>query len=263
MYCLHCKYTTKLRNDKEINAFFASYKGVQLSPLGFAACQSKNCTNKANSANYRRVWHPAIPTQPPNYLPTEATEPTEVSDARYSPTDCTDVQRLGGYGIPAIPTQTPNYLPTEPTEVSDARYSPTDCTDVHRLGGYGIPAIPTQTPNYLPTEPTEPTEVSDARYSPTDCTDTHRLGGYGILPYPRRHQTIFPQKPTQPNHLCASVRICGRLFYARSFCVFREFRGRTLRSQTICGHLCASVGGSSLPEVSVNSVNSVGEPYAA
>ena len=25
--------------------------------------------------NYRRVWHPAIPTQTPNYLPTEATEP--------------------------------------------------------------------------------------------------------------------------------------------------------------------------------------------
>ena len=36
------------------------------------------------------------------------------------------------------------------------RYSPTDCTDGHRLGGYGIPAIPTQTPNYLPTEATEP-----------------------------------------------------------------------------------------------------------
>ena len=33
-------------------------QGVQLSPLGFAACQSKKCTNKANSANYRRVWHP-------------------------------------------------------------------------------------------------------------------------------------------------------------------------------------------------------------
>ena len=64
-------------------------------------------------AQIRRVWHPAIPTQPPNYLPIEATEPTEVSDARYSTTDCTDVHRLGGYGIPAIPTQTPNYLPTE------------------------------------------------------------------------------------------------------------------------------------------------------
>ncbi len=99
---------------------------------------------------------PAIPTQPLNYLPTEFTEPTEVSDARYSPTDCTDMHRLGGYGIPAIPTQPLNYLPTEfteHTEVSDARYSPTDCTDVHRLGGYGIPAIPTQPPNYLPTEP--------------------------------------------------------------------------------------------------------------
>ena len=65
-------------------------------------------------ARIRRVWHPAIPTQPPNYLPTEPTEPTEVSDARYSPTDCTDFHRLGGYGIPAIPTQPQNYLPTEP-----------------------------------------------------------------------------------------------------------------------------------------------------
>ena len=62
------------------------------------------------------------------------------------------------------------------------------------------------------------------------------------LPYPRSHQTIFPQKPTQPNHLCASVKsvggsstpetsvsiceICGRLFYARNFCEFREFCGR-------------------------------------
>ena len=27
------------------------HQGVQLSPLGFAACQSKNCTNKANRVN--------------------------------------------------------------------------------------------------------------------------------------------------------------------------------------------------------------------
>ena len=62
----------------------------------------------------RSVWHPAIPTQPPNYIPTEFTEHTETSGAIYSPTDCTDAHRLGGYGIPAIPTQPPNYLPTEP-----------------------------------------------------------------------------------------------------------------------------------------------------
>ena len=60
MYCLHCKYTTKLRNDKEINALFASAPTEQNSP----------------------------------------TDCTEVSDARYSPTDCTDFHRLGGYGIP-------------------------------------------------------------------------------------------------------------------------------------------------------------------
>ena len=69
------------------------------------------------------------------------------------------------------------------------------------------------------------TETTDGEYPPTDCTDFHRLGGYGILPYPRSHQTIFPQNPTQPNHLCASVK---------------------------------SVGDSSTPEASVNSVNSVG-----
>ena len=57
-------------------------------------------SNRLNGwAQIRRVWHPAIPTQTPNYLPTEATEPTEVSDARYSTTDCTDGHKLGGYGI--------------------------------------------------------------------------------------------------------------------------------------------------------------------
>ena len=54
------------------------------------------------------------------------------------------------------------------------------------------------------------------------------------------------------------MHICGRLFYARSFCEFRDFCGRTLRSLTIYVHLCASVGGSSTPEASVCSVNSVG-----
>ena len=38
-------------------------------------------------AQIRRVWHPAIPTQSPNYLP------TEVSGREEPPTDCTDVHR--------------------------------------------------------------------------------------------------------------------------------------------------------------------------
>ncbi|WP_418788285.1 hypothetical protein [Leyella stercorea] len=57
---------------------------------------------------------PAIPTQPPNYLPTEATEPTEVSDARYSPTDCTNVHRLGGYGILPYPRRHQTIFPQKP-----------------------------------------------------------------------------------------------------------------------------------------------------
>ena len=45
-------------------------------------------------------------------------------------------------------------MPYPPTK------TPTDCTDMHRLGGYGIPAIPTQPQNYLPTEFTEHTETT-------------------------------------------------------------------------------------------------------
>ncbi len=75
MYCLHCKYTTKLRNDKEINALFASatHGGVAVS----AAPTKQTCTNITilpqiaknfwrkifshrlhRYAQIRRVWHP-------------------------------------------------------------------------------------------------------------------------------------------------------------------------------------------------------------
>ena len=109
----------------------ANFKGVQLSPLGFAACQSKNCTNNANRANYRRVWHPAIPTQQPNYLPTEATETTEVSDARYSPTDCTDVHRLGAK------TQ-PKNLWASVKSVGEYPLPEASVNSVNSVGGYAL-----------------------------------------------------------------------------------------------------------------------------
>ena len=102
--------------------------------------------------------------------------------------------------------------------------TPTDCTDAHRLGGYGIPAIPTQPQNYLPTEFAEHTETT---------------GG-------------------EEKSVCI-CEIRWRISSARNFCVFCEFRGRTLRSLTICVHLCASVGGYSPPEASVYPVQSVGE----
>ena len=60
---------------------------------------------------------------------------------------------------------------------------------------------------------------------PTDVTDAHRSGGYGIPAIPTQPLNYLPTEATEPNHLCASVK---------------------------------SVGGSSTPEASVNSVNSVG-----
>ena len=129
----------------------------------------------------RRVWHPAIPTPPFANPPTEFTEFTEVSGARYSPTDFTDAHRFLGCVLP-----------------------PNLCTNRAIVGGYGIPAIPTPPSAIPPTEFTEFTEVSGVGYSPTDFTDFHRwlgcvIGGVGMagMPYP-------------PN-LCASVPICGRL----------------------------------------------------
>ena len=97
-------------------------------------------------------------------------------------------------------------------KTSDARYSPTDCTDFHRLGGYGIPAIPTQPSNYLPTEFTEHTETT---------------GG--------EEKSVY---------IC---EIRGRLFSARSFCVFCEFCGRTCASK-LCGrNLEGGVGMAGMP----------------
>ena len=211
MYCLHCKYTTKLRNDKEINALFASYKGVQQSLLH----------QQSNRAPTLQSSHRLQKT----------------SGARYSPTDCTDMHRLGGYGIPAIPTQPQNYLPTEFTEhtettggeeksvyiceirgrlfsarsfcvfceirgrISSARNFCEFCefcgrTYANKLGMGSVEGIRRtawvwQPQNYLSTEFTKHTETT---------------GG--------EEKSVY---------ICA---ICGRLFSARSFCVFCEICGR-------------------------------------
>ncbi len=61
---------------------------------------------------------------------------------------------------------------------------------------------------------------------------SHRLHGCAQI-----RRVWHPAIPTQPTKLSSH---------------------RTLRSQTICGHLCASVEGSSTPEASVCSVISVG-----
>ena len=108
------------------------------------------------------------------------------------------------------------YPPTDCTEVSDARYSPTDCTDAHRLGGYGIHAIPTQPSNYLPTEFTEHTETTGGEEKSVYICEIR-----GRLFYARS--------------FCVFCEIRGRISSARSFCVFCEFCGRLLSARRFCG----------------------------
>ena len=148
---------------------------------------------------------PAIPTHPPNYLPTEPTETTEVSDARYSPTE-----------------------PTEHTETTGARYSPTDCTDVHRLGGYGILPYPRRHQTIFPQKPTQPNHLwasvnSVGGSSPPKASvcSVNSVGG-SSLPEASVNSVGEPYAAKPSVGIC---EICGRLFYARSFCEFRGFCG--------------------------------------
>ena len=63
-------------------------QGVQQSPLGFAACQSKSYTNRTSGEE----------------APTECTEYTEPLAEKSLPQMTRMFTDVGGYGIPAIPT---------------------------------------------------------------------------------------------------------------------------------------------------------------
>ena len=81
------------------------FQGVHLSPLGFAACQSKKCTNQANSGS-----------------PTDFTEFTEASAGDELPQIsqiCTEAANFSWCTCLKCTNQANNG-------------SPTDCTDLHR-----------------------------------------------------------------------------------------------------------------------------------
>ena len=78
--------------------------------------------------------------EPPNYLPTEFTEPTEVSGARYSPTDCTDTHRLGGYGILPYPRSHKTIFPQNSRNTQKRLAENKNlCTSVQSVGGSSPP----------------------------------------------------------------------------------------------------------------------------
>ena len=198
----------------------------------------------------RRVWHLAIPTPlAMGYSPTEYAEftepPAEMSSHGFL------LRRVWHLAIPTPPAM--GYSPTEYTEFTEP---PAE------MSSHGFHRF---------------TQILRVRCSPTEFTEYTEFGSVGMagMPYP----------PTSVR-ICA---ICGRLFSARSFCEFRAFCGKIFsstdftdlhrclecavlpqnsqNSQNLAAwvwqechtllHLCASVssvGGSSLPEVSVRSV---------
>ena len=113
MYCLHCKYTTKLRNDKEINALFASatHGGAAVS----AAPTKQTCTNITilpqiakifwrkifshgllRYAQIRRVWHPCHTHAAPKLSSPQNSRNTQKQLAEKKNL-CTSVKSVGEY----------------------------------------------------------------------------------------------------------------------------------------------------------------------
>ena len=128
---------------------------------------------------------------------------------------------LGGYGILPYPRRLLwDILPQNMPNSQNLlqRCPPTDFTDLHRYLGCAV--LPQNTPN---------SQNLLLRCPPTDFTDLHRY----------LWCTVLPQNSQNTQNLAAWVwQGCHTLL--------------------ICEHPCSSVGGSSLPEVSVSSVRSVG-----
>ena len=124
MYCLHCKYTTKLRNDKEINALFASatHGGVAVS----AAPTKQTCTNITilpqiaknfwrkifshrlhRFSQIRRVWHPCH-THAATQISSHRIHGTHRNDWRRRKNPCTSVKSVGEYPPPEISVNSVN-----------------------------------------------------------------------------------------------------------------------------------------------------------
>ena len=128
-----------------------------------------------------------------NYIPTERTEPTEVSCREGPPTDITDAHRCRRVWHPAMPTQpaAPQISVSSVNSVGELT-QPTICVDQ---------CNPWE--NCIPTEPTECTEVSCREGPPTDITDAHRCR--------RVWHPAMPTQPAAPQISVSSVNSVGEL----------------------------------------------------
>ena len=262
------------------------------SPTEYAEFTEPPAEMSSHGFLLRRVWHLAIPTPPAmGYSPTEYAEftepPAEMSSHGFL------LRRVWHLAIPTPPAMgysSTEYAEfTEPstemsshgfhrfTQILRVRCSPTEFTEYTEFGSVGMAGMP-----YPPTSVRIRVicgRLFSARsfcafrafcgniFSPTDFS----LGGYGILPYPRRLLwDILPQNTPNSQNLLLRCP-------PTDFTDLHRYLGCTVlpqnsqNTQNLAAwvwqgchtllHLCSfvsSVGGSSLPEVSVCSVRSVG-----
>ncbi len=208
--------------------------GGQLSPLGFAACQSKNCSNRAVHAPTLQFSHRTRRTHRTFWQ----------IRASHRLHRLTQIRRVWHPCHTHAAAQTIFPQNSRNTETTGGEYPPTDCTDMHRLGGYGIPAIPTQPPNYLPTEFTEHTETTGGEEkSVYICEIRGRL--------------------FSARSFCVFCEIRGRTLRSLTICVHLCASVGGYSPPEASVYPVQSVGEYPPPEISVNSVNSVGGPVQA
>ena len=179
-----------------------------------ASCREGSPTDSTDLHRCRRVWHPAVPTQPltqpticvdqcnpwENYIPQNPRNAQKFLVEKSLPQISRMRTAVGGYGILPYPRS--------------QQHPQTSVSSVNSVGELTQPTICVDQcnpwENCIPTEPTERTEASCREGSPTDSTDLHRC---------RRvwHPAIPTHPLTQPN-----------------FCEFCGFRGRTNATNHLC-----------------------------
>ena len=151
----------------------------------------------------------------PNYLPTEATEPTEVSGARYSPTDCTDIHRLGGYGILPYPRSHQTIFPQKPTQPNHL------CASVKSVGGSSPP------------EASVYSVKSVGEYPPPEIS-VNSVNSVGGLAQTNLEWVLWKEFGGHPCHTHAATKLSSHRIHGthrndwrrRKICEFCEIRGR-------------------------------------
>ena len=200
-------------------------------------------TDAHGCAQIRRVWHPAIPTLPPessslsSALPTVRARTAPTKQAGISPTERTEHTEPSGREAP--PTE-----PTERTEPSGREAPPTDahgCAQIRRVWHPAIPTLPPESSSLssaLPTVRARTAPTKQAGINPTECTEHTEPSGreapptdaHGCAQIKRVWHPAVPTQPTAPPNFC---EFRGRTDATKPSVQIREICGRTYATKLL------------------------------